>query len=63
MKDKRIVLIGVNHKTAPVELRERLAATDNDEILRRLTELPSVNEAFFLSTCNRVEIITTTEDE
>ena len=63
MKDKRIVLIGVNHKTAPVELRERLAATDNDEILRRLIELPSVNEAFFLSTCNRVEIITTTEDE
>lgn len=63
MRDNTIVLIGLNHKTAPVELRERLAASNNDEILRRLIQLPPIKEALFLSTCNRIEITITTEEE
>lgn len=63
MRDKRIALIGLNHKTAPVELRERLATSDNNEILRQLMQLPPVKEALFLSTCNRIEITITTEEE
>ncbi len=63
MKDKKIVLIGLNHKTAPVELRERLATSNNNEILGQLIQLPPVKEALFLSTCNRIEIIITTEEK
>src|SRR5438105_2243049 len=52
-------LIGVNHKTAPVEVRERLAVPDSHlpEALRRLAEHALVDEAFVLSTCNRVELL------
>ncbi len=53
-----IVLCGVNHKTAPVEIREKIAFQEN--ILRdALTQLKSnenINECLILSTCNRVEI-------
>lgn len=63
MRDKKIVLIGLNHKTAPVELRERLATSDNYEILRQVMQLPPVKEVLFLSTCNRIEITITTEEE
>ncbi|KPJ67620.1 MAG: glutamyl-tRNA reductase [Syntrophobacter sp. DG_60] len=63
MRDKKIVLIGLNHKTAPIELRERLATSDNYEILRQVMQLPPVKEALFLSTCNRIEITITTEEE
>jgi glutamyl-tRNA reductase len=54
-----IVLIGVNHKTAPVEIRERLAF--NDEAcasgLRQLVDGEVVREGLIVSTCNRVEIL------
>jgi glutamyl-tRNA reductase len=56
-----IVLIGVNHKTAPVEIRERLAF--NDEAcangLRELVDGEVVREGLIVSTCNRVEILGT----
>ncbi|MDY6908791.1 MAG: glutamyl-tRNA reductase [Thermodesulfobacteriota bacterium] len=56
-----IVLMGMNHKTAPVEVRERLAAAcaqrSNPVALR--TRLRHVDEIFFLSTCNRVEFLFT----
>jgi glutamyl-tRNA reductase len=57
-------LIGVNHKTAPVEVRERLAIPDTrlPEALRRLAEHPGVDEGLILSTCNRVEVLAQTKN-
>ena len=57
-------LIGVNHKTAPVEVRERLAIPDArlPEALRRLAEHPGVDEGLILSTCNRVEVLAQTKN-
>ena len=53
-----IVLIGVNHKTAPVEVRERLAFSDAAcaEGLRSLVDGEIVRKGLIVSTCNRVEI-------
>jgi glutamyl-tRNA reductase len=52
-------LIGVNHKSAPVEVRERLALPDSRlaDACKRLTEEPGVEEGMILSTCNRVEVL------
>jgi len=57
-------LIGVNHKTAPVEVRERLAIPDSrlPEALRHLTQFPGIDEALILSTCNRVELLAQTRN-
>jgi glutamyl-tRNA reductase len=50
--------VGVNHKLAPVELRERLAVGDDEHgvLLRALREHAGLAEAMIVSTCNRVEI-------
>jgi len=55
----KLQLIGVNHKTAPVEVRERLAIPDSrlPEACRRLAEHPGIDEGMILSTCNRVEVL------
>ena len=55
----RFQLIGVNHKTAPVEVRERLAIPESrlPEACKRLSEHPAVAEGMIVSTCNRVEFI------
>jgi len=52
-------LIGVNHKTAPVEVREQLAIPERKlpEALQVLMKVPGVGEGLILSTCNRVEIL------
>ena len=58
-------LVGLSHKTAPVEVRERLAI-DNEGLpaaLRAAAALPDISEAFILSTCNRVEIFTRSETD
>jgi glutamyl-tRNA reductase len=57
-------LIGVNHKSAPVEVRERLAIPDSrlPEAVKRLAEHPGVDEGLILSTCNRVELLTQTKN-
>jgi len=54
-----ILLIGVNHKTAPVEIRERLAFSDEAcaNGLRQLVDGVVVREGLIVSTCNRVEIL------
>lgn len=54
-----IVLAGVNHKTAPVEVRERLAFTKDacTHALRALVDGEVVREALIVSTCNRVEVL------
>jgi glutamyl-tRNA reductase len=53
-----IVVLGLNHKTAPVEVRERLHIADKDlpDSLARLGALAETIEGLILSTCNRVEI-------
>ncbi|HEX3436688.1 MAG TPA: glutamyl-tRNA reductase [Pseudacidobacterium sp.] len=55
----KILLTGVNHKTAPVELREQLAISPErlTEATRALHAFPGVHEAMILSTCNRVELL------
>ncbi|MBV9183788.1 MAG: glutamyl-tRNA reductase [Acidobacteria bacterium] len=55
-------LLGLNHKTAPVEVREQLAVPEADlrAALERLMHLPEVSEGMILSTCNRVEIVAQT---
>jgi glutamyl-tRNA reductase len=55
-----ILLIGLNHKTAPVEVREQLAFTDEACTLglRALVDGDVVREGLIVSTCNRVEILT-----
>jgi glutamyl-tRNA reductase len=55
----RFQLIGVNHKTAPVEVRERLAIPESrlPDACKKLAEHPAVSEGMIVSTCNRVEFI------
>lgn len=57
-------LIGVNHVTAPVEVRERLAVPDREipQALKKLVQHAGVEEALILSTCNRVEILARTSN-
>ena len=54
----QFVVIGINHKKAPVEVREKFSLSDThqDLLLSELKNRPDVVEAFVLSTCNRVEI-------
>lgn len=60
----RICHIGLNHKTAPVELRERLAVQESEieGILQMLVASKPIREAALLSTCNRVEVTVVTHD-
>jgi glutamyl-tRNA reductase len=55
----RFQLIGVNHKSAPVEVRERLAIPESrlPDACRQLAAQPGVDEAMILCTCNRVEVL------
>jgi glutamyl-tRNA reductase len=58
MKMGRLFLIGLNHKTAPVEIRERLALPPSrlGHALDYVKDVPGIHEAAIISTCNRVEI-------
>lgn len=60
-----IVLVGINHKTAPVEVRELLAFSDQacSEGLRALVDGEVVREGLIVSTCNRVEILSATTSD
>jgi glutamyl-tRNA reductase len=60
-----IVLVGLNHKTAPVEVRERFAFTDAAcaQSLRALVDGELISEGLIVSTCNRVEVLTATRGE
>jgi glutamyl-tRNA reductase len=60
----KLLITGVSHKTAPVEIRECLAFAEATlpAALADLKARPGVTEAVILSTCNRVEITVTTED-
>ncbi|MCC6644547.1 MAG: glutamyl-tRNA reductase [Polyangiaceae bacterium] len=54
-----IAIVGISHRTAPVEVRERVAVAKDSlpEALARMVASPSVGEVVCLSTCNRVELI------
>jgi glutamyl-tRNA reductase len=53
-----LLALGVSHKTAPLDLRERLALTEGRAAgaLRELTGAPGIHEAAAISTCNRTEL-------
>jgi glutamyl-tRNA reductase len=59
-----IVAIGLNHKTAPVEIRERLAFSKEDtpRVLEAMGQHPWVDEIALFSTCNRVEFLLASQD-
>lgn len=62
--DLKIINIGMNHETAPVELRECLVSEpDNiDSALSEMRDLSCIKEGFFLSTCNRIETLVIAEE-
>jgi glutamyl-tRNA reductase len=59
-----IVIVGLNHRTAPIELREQLALANGriEEARRQLLDFDPIRETVVLSTCNRVEVIACAED-
>jgi len=59
-----IILIGMNHKTAPLEIREKLSLSCWKELdpVAELMKIAEVKEAMYLSTCNRVEVLADTTD-
>ena len=58
-----IVVIGVNHRTAPIELLERvsLSGTDLRKAVTGLVSRANIREAAVLSTCNRTEVVCVAE--
>ncbi len=60
-----ILNIGMNHQTAPVELRECLATNPHGihTALEYIRKAPPLKEGIFISTCNRVEVLVVAEDE
>ncbi len=60
-----LVVVGINHRTAPIELRERVVFDPArlPEALRELATLPSIQESLIVSTCNRTEIYCATESD
>ena len=59
-----LLALGVSHKTAPLELRERLSLTEGRSVaaLRELTEAATIEEAAAISTCNRTELYLVVSD-
>jgi glutamyl-tRNA reductase len=59
-----IVVVGLSHRTAPVEVRERLSAGADalPVVLSRLAARAELDEVMFLSTCNRVEVVALVRD-
>ncbi len=60
----KVFVAGLNHKVADVDVREKLAFNGPklEEGLTRFRELPEINEAIILSTCNRVELYANVKD-
>jgi glutamyl-tRNA reductase len=59
-----LALIGINHRTAPVEVRERMHIPEArlGQAVSDLVHHEGILEALILSTCNRVEVLTSAED-
>jgi glutamyl-tRNA reductase len=60
-----IVLVGINHNTAPVELRECIAFSKDESAtaVQTLLRHPDLNEVMLFSTCNRVEVLLVTNQK
>ena len=56
----KLLLVGMNHRSAPLEVRERLAVDDPTPALQKLAASEEIDEVVMLSTCNRVEAIVLT---
>ncbi len=56
----KLILSGVNHRSAPLALRERFAVADPAPWLEKLLRDGALEEAALVSTCNRVEVVATT---
>jgi glutamyl-tRNA reductase len=56
----KILVTGMNHRTAPVEVRERFAVDEPGPWLAKLVAGDEIDEAVLISTCNRVEVVATT---
>ncbi len=61
---KEIVIVGLNHRSAPIAVRESVAFESHylHDALTRLHNYPSIDEGVILSTCNRVEIVAAAAD-
>ena len=57
-----LLLVGMSHRTASVELRERFAVDDPRPVLSKLVASPEIDEAVLISTCNRVELMVWTRE-
>ncbi len=59
-----IILVGMNHRTAPLEIREKLSISCDDDAatFKKIKDISSINEALYLSTCNRVEVLAHVSD-
>ena len=60
-----LLALGISHKTAPVELRERVALPEGRaaSVLRELVSTEHIHEAVALSTCNRTELYLVVGDD
>jgi len=61
----KLLLTGLNHRTAPVEVREKIAFEDQalPQALIDLKRCPGLLEGMILSTCNRVEVAVTADEQ
>ena len=61
---KDILIVGLNHRSAPIEVRESVAFENSyiRDALVRLHEYPAIEEGVILSTCNRVEVVAAAGD-
>ena len=59
-----LLVVGLNHNTAPIEIRECLAFSEDkmEDALSKVHALPSVKENMIVSTCNRVEVYAATRE-
>ena len=65
MSGRDLYLVGLSHKSAPIEVRERVALTGDAlrEALGQLRTADGVREALVVSTCNRVEVYVQAADD
>jgi glutamyl-tRNA reductase len=61
---KAIVIVGLNHRSAPIDVREGVAIEHSyvRNALKKLRQYSAVHEGVILSTCNRVEVVAATSD-
>ncbi|HEY5609770.1 MAG TPA: glutamyl-tRNA reductase, partial [Thermoanaerobaculia bacterium] len=60
-----LILVGLNHRTAPVEVREQMSVAEREwpKVVEQLLKVDGVHGAALLSTCNRVEAVVSSSDQ